>query len=491
MSSRPFPSSHGRSWTSVVAALAFCLLAPSRVRAGETGAAAPATAAGGIEALPAEERIALSARWDLGYYLFQLQDYAGAAREFEKIRQVLPGEATLLALIGSCYSMTGRTRDGERNLLMAREQAPADADVNGLLGQFYLSIGKGLKGAFYLEHALKAAPELADLRVSLADVYLAAGRPGKARAHLEALLGERGGAEFGEARLDHAYARSLVQTGRFREALPFALRAYRAQSRNPAFARTLGLCLMGTNRYGEAARMLSESRGVPDGNDAELHLHLGEALFQDRRWQAAEETWLAGITRFPSSYALLSRLVDYYVGAARPGLARRVVAYAGDQNPGHPGNLLLAARLDRKLGEYAAARKSLARLKRQASGALGLEALWEEAQLDYETGRYAACGRILDKLLTGRKGGGEGVSRSGEAFLLKARLALQRRDLPAAQAAVLEAKAANPYNLKVYSLARAAFSRPEDRGALRRLMQDARDLMPDSRAMAARGADAR
>lgn len=445
-------------------------------------------AEGDLESLPLDVRIALSARWDLGYFLFQLQDYAGAAQEFEKIRAVLPGEPTLLALIGSSYSMIGRVQEGEWNLLKARDKDPKDADVNGLLGQFYLSIGKSLKGAFYLEHALKSAPELADLRTNLAIVYLDAGQHAKARIHLDALLKERGGAQFGEPRLDHAYARTLVQSGEFRDALPFASRAYQAAPKNPAFALTLGLCLMGTNRYGEAARMLSQGKGVAGGNDAELHLQLGEALFHDRRWAAAEDTWQAGITRFPSSFALLSRLMDYYIGVARPNLAARVVAYAEEWNPGHPGNLLLAVRYDRKLGDYARARKSLARLKRQACGPLVQESLWEEAQLDYETGRFTSAGRLLDKLLGKGKGRGETQARMGEAHLLKARLALKSGDIAAAQAAVLNAKAANPYNLKVYALAKAAFSRPEDHLRLRELMADGLELMPGSQALFSRSA---
>lgn len=388
----------------------------------------------GIEALPQEERLALSARWDLGYYLFQMGEYAAAAAEFEKIRQVLPGESTLLALIGSCYSMTGRWKEGEQNLLQARERDPKDADVNGLLGQFYLSLGKGMKGAFYLEHALRAAPELADLRANLADIYLDAGQADKAKAHLETLLNERGGEEFGEPRLEHAYARCQVQAGRFREGLPFALRAYQAHPGNPAYARTLGLCLMGANRYGEAARMLAAGKSVPGNaaSDADLHLQLGEALFQDRRWEAAEEAWLSGITKFPRYYPLFSRLLDYYLGTANPRQAGRVVAFAEDQNPGHPGNLLLRVRLDRKLGDFTQARKSLVRLKRQACGPMQHEALWEEAQLDYDMGRYASCGKILDKLLS--KGKGEGFNRLGEVHHLKARLATKPAMDPMAQA---------------------------------------------------------
>jgi tetratricopeptide (TPR) repeat protein len=236
------------------------------------------------------------------------------------------------------------------------------------------------------------------------------------------MLKERGGAEFGDVRLDHAYARCLVQAGRFLEALPFALRAHKAAPANPAFSRTLGLCLMGANRFGEAAQMLHAGRSVSGdaAGDAELHLQLGEALFQGRRWEAAEEAWLAGITRHSRSYPLYARLVDYYLGINRPRQAARVVDFARGENPGHPGNLLLEVRLHRKLGDYAQSRKALVRLKRQACGSLVQEALWEEAQLEYETGRFTACGKILDRLLA--KGKSEAFPRLGEANLLKAKV---------------------------------------------------------------------
>lgn len=434
---------------------------------------------GGIESLPLDERLALSARWDLGYYLFQLQEYPTAAAEFEKIRAVLPREATLLALIGSCYSMSGRWQEGEENLLKARELDPADADVNGLLGQFYLTQGKGLKGAFYLEHALEAAPELVDLRVSLADIYLEAGQAAKARSHLEVLLAERGGEEFGEPKLEHAYARVLVQAGAFREAMPFAQRAYQAHPANPAFARTLGHCLLGMGRYAEAARMLAAGRGTgTSDSDAELHLQLGEALFLDKRWDSAEDAWLAGISRFPGNFTLYARLVDYYLGTARLAQASRVVDFARKRNPDHPGNQLLEARFHRKLGEFAAARKAVTRLKRQATGRMATEALWEEAQIEYESGRFATSRRILDRLLA--VGKGDPAARPAEVHLLKARMALRNGDLASAQASILEARAANPYDMKVYSLARQAFARPEDQERLSAMMRDALDLMPGS-----------
>lgn len=441
--------------------------------------AVPEAAEGGIESLPLDDRLALSARWDLGYYLFQIQEYPAAAAEFEKIRAVLPREAALLALIGSCYSMSGRWQEGETNLLQARELDPSDADVNGLLGQFYLTQGKGLKGAFFLEHALKAAPELVDLRISLADIYLDAGQAAKARGHLEILLAERGGEEFGDPRLEHAYARVLVLAGAFREAMPFAQRAHQAQPAHPAYARTLGLCLLGMGRYAEAARMLAAGRGTgASESDAELHLQLGEALFLDRRWEPAEDAWLAGISRFPGYFPLYARLIDYYLGTTRPIQASRVVDFARKRNPDHPGNQLLDARFHRKLGDFAAARKAVTRLKRQAAGRMAADALWEEALIEYESGRFATCRRILDRLLA--MGKGDPSTRPAEAHLLKARMALRNGDLAAAQASILEARAANPYELKVYSLARQAFARPEDQGRLAEMMRDALDLMPGS-----------
>src|SRR5688500_4535839 len=96
-------------------ALAVLAIAAGRPLAAPAAESAPETASAtaGIESLPLDERLALSARWDLAYYLFQMQEYGAAADEFEKILRVIPGEATLLALVGSCYSMSGRWKEGE------------------------------------------------------------------------------------------------------------------------------------------------------------------------------------------------------------------------------------------------------------------------------------------------------------------------------------------------------------------------------------------
>src|SRR6188768_1766740 len=73
----------GQAWSSEVTAAAIEYLPQSPVK------------------MDFEKRVALNSRWDLGYYLFQRQEFGAAALEFEKIRQVLPNDASLLALIGS------------------------------------------------------------------------------------------------------------------------------------------------------------------------------------------------------------------------------------------------------------------------------------------------------------------------------------------------------------------------------------------------------
>ena len=295
-----------------------------------------------------DERLALSARWDLGYYLFQMQDYAAAATEFEKIRAVLPGEATLLALIGSCYSMSGRWKEGEVNLLKARKRNPADADVNGLLGQFYLSQGKGLKGAFYLEHALKAAPELVDLRANLADVYLEAGQPARARLHLETMLNERGGADFGEPRLDHAYARCLVQAGSFREALPFALRAHQAQPSQSRLFPDLGplpAWACEPLRRGRAHAFRRARRDLA----AAMRSSTCSSAKPCSRIAAGKRPRMPGWPASPGFPGHPTRSTHgwWTITSAPPVPIRplRVVAFAERRNPDHPGNLLLMVRI--------------------------------------------------------------------------------------------------------------------------------------------------
>jgi tetratricopeptide (TPR) repeat protein len=419
-----------------------------------------------------EERLILSSRWDLGYYLFQIQEYKAAAREFEKVRKILPADPTLLALIGSCYSMSGQWSKGEQALLEAIAVNPNDEDINSLLGQFYLSTGQALKGAVYLEQTLRLSPQQEELHGKLAGIYLGAGQSVQAKTHLETLLASRGGEDLGEAILNHDYARCLAQEGDFRNALKFAFKAHKAEPTNGDFARVLGLCLMGANRYGEAARMLMVSHNQLV-LDADLFLQLGEAWFMDRRWELAEEAWLSGVRRYSHSYALLTALMEYYINTARPDDARDVFRYAVRRNPGHPGNLLLESKLNRKLGSYTAAGKSLGRLKRQACGKMGLEALWEEAQLYFETGKADACGKVLDRLI--------GIKhREADAHLLKAKLALLGGNRIMAQGHILEARKLNPYNLKVYSLAREAFTGDRDRVKLAGLLQDAVELMPES-----------
>ena len=446
------------------------LLFPALLAASE-GTAAPQTqvASTGVEYLPDggvrmsfEDRVSLNSRWDLGYYLFQMQEFGAAAQEFEKIRSILPKDASLLALIGSCYSMSGQWKAGEKALLEASAQSPDDEDINGLLGQFYLTAGQSLKGAAYLEHSLKVTSDQDDLRARLATLYLDAGQTERARYHLEWLLRSHGedaaATGFGFAELDAAYARCLMLSGHARESLPFARYAHEAEPANPRFARLLGLSLMGNNLYAEAAAMLAVGRTELQA-EALVYLQWGEALFLDRKWEDAEAVWLEGVSRFPASYDLLWRLSEYYLGTARPAKAARVLKFGADRNPAHPGNHLLEVRLHRKLGEYAAAEKSLSRLKRMSCGPLAKEALWEEAQLDFAAGRYGSCDKALDRVLQAKH-------RKAEAHMLKARLAMYRGDKSRAQAQLLQARNAEPGNPKVAALARGAFSGSSDEDLL-------------------------
>jgi tetratricopeptide (TPR) repeat protein len=412
-----------------------------------------------------EQSVEITTRWELGYYLFQMQDYGAAAAEFEKIRRLLPRDPTLLALIGSCYSMSGRWSEGEKALQQARAENPSDADVNGLLGQFYLTAKLPLKGAYYLEQALRQAPEMEDLRAKVAEVYADARQFAKARAHLEVLLRDRGNA-FGDPDLDNAYARCLLASGKYREGAPYALKAHQSAPADPRYARTLGLAMLGLNRFVDAARLISASRPWMDG-DADLYRSWGEALFQDRRWDEAEAAWLEGTRKFPDAYGLLSRLLEFYFGSAQPEKAERVAAYARVKNPAHPGNLLLEARLSRKQGNFSQARMALERLKRRAGSPLLYEGLWEQAQLEYETGRFFECGKVLERVMAG--------SRKAEAHLLRAKLAMKSGNLPVAQAQLLQAHAANPCDLKVYALARIAFG--SDKEKLAELLRDEQSML--------------
>jgi tetratricopeptide (TPR) repeat protein len=226
--------------------------------------------------------------------------------------------------------------------------------------------------------------------------------------------------------------------------------AHRSDPSNPRYSRALGLALMANNRYSEAARMLAEGRTELQG-EALVYLQWGEALFLDRRWEEAEAIWLEGISRFPSSYDLLSRLAEFHIATARPEKAKRVLKFGEQRNPGHPGNRLLEARLHRKLGEYAAAGKSLDRLKRMACGPMANEALWEEAQLDFATGKLGDCDKVLDRMLQGK-------FRHAEAHLLKAKLALFRGDKPGAQSQVRQAEVEVPGTLGLAALARQTFA---------------------------------
>lgn len=400
-----------------------------------------------------EQKQSLNARWELAYFLFQNQEYQTAAIEFEKIRKYVPHDASLLALLGSCYSMSGKWEQGEKALLQAHTQNPDDDDINGLLGQFYLSQGQGSKATAFLEKSLVVNPDQEDVRAKLAHVYLNLGDIRNAKKHFEALLESQGALFFADAELNFEYGKCLIELNDSRNAMPYLQTAYQLQPSDGRIAEAYGYSLYTQNYFIEAAQVLEKIR-QEKWVKVDLYLQIGESHYLSRNWEMAEKIWLEGLKRFPSSYAMMSRLIDYYIGIAMPNRAARVVVFGEKLNQGNPGNLLLQTQLKRKLSNYAAAWKALERLKRQACAPMTDEAMWEEAQLYFETGKYGNCQKVLDLLLLTQH-------RNGEVHLLKAKLALLGGDKRVAQNQLRLAKEIEPQNWKVYSFAREAFEQGE------------------------------
>ena len=149
--------------------LALSLLLPVGGMAADTAAGVQYLPGGGTR-MSYDQRVQLNSRWDLGYYLFQMQEFGAAAKEFEKIRAVLPKDASLLALIGSCYSMSGQWKQGEKALLEAKAQSPA-ANLPPMFAKVHAlhTDGRPLGGDWLQRHD---APMTAWCRLASANLQL-------------------------------------------------------------------------------------------------------------------------------------------------------------------------------------------------------------------------------------------------------------------------------------------------------------------------------
>jgi serine/threonine protein kinase/tetratricopeptide (TPR) repeat protein len=103
--------------------------------------------------------------------------YDQAAREFQLVLRLQPGNVEALNGLAELDWKTGKLEDAERAYLEAASMRPDDWQSYNLLGNFYDDIGRHKDAIAQFEHALALTPDNAYAYCNLAGAYINAGDP--------------------------------------------------------------------------------------------------------------------------------------------------------------------------------------------------------------------------------------------------------------------------------------------------------------------------
>lgn len=361
----------------------------------------------------------LQARCDLARALLEKGEFAAASLELEKSLALGADPFTMHALLSTSYLMSGDLARAAAHLAAAHTLNPDNPDLLALEGQFELSFGNRHRGEALLEALVVKQPQTAEARLLLLRSYLQTEALEKAKPHLGYLLS----LEEGPFTLTTLVLKARYDglSGKYEEALQAATEAYAREPGALEGVREFGLANLHMQRY-EIAKPLLEHAWNAGPRDPQMAFALGELHFRLGDWEAAESYWKQGHRMNPLAYPMAQKLFSLYLATGRIASAENLLGNVQRLFPDRAESQLLHAFWARKMGQYAKADHQLLRLIRLGQqGELAADVRWEQAQLEFESGRHRNCEKLLKALIEK----GEWVR---EATQLQAKIAFYRSE---------------------------------------------------------------
>ncbi len=280
-------------------------------------------------------------------------DAAAAADKARAVLSLVPQDALALYHLGCAQRMLGQTEEAALTLENALSVKPQAPDARNLLGIVRHEQGRYEEAAAHFETALQLRPGHPEYLNNLGFALLEAGQARAARPWLEAAVAAR--PRFGEALVN--LGRALHETGLDEQALAALRAAGKLDPKVPAVPINLGISLQALNRTKEA-----------------------------------EQAFLAALKMQQGNSVALANLAALYEGSNRLELANHAVARGLAQSPDDPFLNLVAARCERRRGEYAQAAQRVTRIVAGKPGDKWSQALhYELARNQDRAGKYAAA----------------------------------------------------------------------------------------------------
>ena len=254
---------------------------------------------GALDALHRAEELGpenVDAQYFLGVTCERTVQLDEAITHYQRAADLDPEDAQYVVAAAEVLIDAGRVDDAEKFILSRRSVFEHNAGVRQTLGHIALIQGDDARALAMFGEARRLAPEDTDILEDLAQTQIKLGRYGEAATGLAKLLRDKDVAEH-RRDLQHAYARCLVETGRFVDARDVYLGLTEGDDGAGDVEAWIGLgnvaCILKDpyRQRGAANRVLALAPGREEG-------YLLRAIWHRRRGENDEAIkWLDAATR--------------------------------------------------------------------------------------------------------------------------------------------------------------------------------------------------
>ncbi len=194
-----------------------------------------------------QEKMALNTRFELGNYLVEMQNYAQAEMEFNKLLPYFPEDRKLLSILGACQLMLEKMDSAEINLLHALQLDSNNTMILNLLSRVYLSQHREGLAIQMLEQSLNYEPSQISLRLLLCQLLVNSNDFSKAEPQVKLLFQANDHPINAEAH--YLWGNIYTKRGQLPEALLQYQKAYVQQPHSDIFLLALASAYQRVHQY--------------------------------------------------------------------------------------------------------------------------------------------------------------------------------------------------------------------------------------------------
>ncbi|MBW3542724.1 MAG: tetratricopeptide repeat protein, partial [Planctomycetes bacterium] len=232
---------------------------------------------------------------ELGSHLFDVDDYAGAAKVFEEAVNTPAAQSArpnFLFRLSQARALAGDTKGALEAVREAQNLLPNVALLHYQEAWIYYHAREWDEATKRLEQVIAQFPQDQEIvrrcQFTLSNVYVQQGDMRKGEAILEQVLVEDPDDPSVNNDLGYLYA---DQGKNLEQAESMIRKAVEAEPENAAYLDSMGWVLYKRGKFQDAAEWLEKAVKLPSGSDATILDHLGDCYRQLDQMPKAVETW--------------------------------------------------------------------------------------------------------------------------------------------------------------------------------------------------------